>query len=297
MKRTAAIALLTVISPAALLAQANGRSPCDQPLSSVSTYAAVYFASKSFDELAKFDMVVLDPASYDSSDISKLKSRGCIPVAYMNIGEVETYRSYFNMVDTSMIISPDPYWRDRYYVDMCDPAWTRIVTKERIPDVMNKGFCGVFIDFAGALEEYPDIDSCAASLVRQIRRALGKGYLILDGGGSIIDRVGTYVDGIAVEGLMGYYDFNTDSYLLRNDSLEDSRSKALLAEAKKFRIKVFQLDYASPADSLVRGQIIIKSRQLGFVPYVGTIELDSIFTDTVHRIKLPNAGKRKPFPD
>ena len=294
MLKSGALILLTQL---AVFAQSAGHSPCNQPLGNVSTYAAVYFASKSFDQLSKFDMVILDPASYDSSDLSKLKSKGCIPIAYMNVGEVETYRSYFNMVDTSIIVSPDPYWRDRYYVEMCNPLWTKIVTKERVPDVLRRGFCGVFVDFAGILKEYPDMDSCAVTLVRQIRRAIGKGYLILDGAGPIMDMVGGNVDAIAEEGLMGYYDFNTDSYLIRSDSLEDSESQSLLAMAKKFKIRVFQLDYASASDILTRDQIIIRSRQFGFVPYVGTIELDSLFTDTIRRIKLPEAKNRKPFPD
>ncbi len=289
--------LLLLATHIAVLAQPTGHSPCDQPLSAVNTYAAVYFASKAIDELAKFDMVVLDPASYDTSDISALKSKGCIPIAYLNVGEVETYRSYFNLVDTSMMISPDPYWRDRYYVELCDPAWTKIVTKERIPRVLRKGFCGVFVDFAGALKEYPSMDSCAALLIRQIRRAVGKGYLIVDGAEPAIDEIGDYIDAIAVEGLMGYYDFNTDRYLLRGDSVEDSESSVLLDQAKKFKIRVFQLDYASASDILTRDQIIIRSRQFGFVPYVGTIELDSLFTDTIRRIKLPEAKNRKPFPD
>lgn len=289
--------VLILLTQVAAFAQFAGNSPCNQPLGNVNTFAAVYFASKSFDQLSKFDMVILDPASYDSSDLSRLRSKGCIPIAYMNVGEVETYRSYFNMVDTSMIISPDPYWRDRYYVEMCDPRWTKIVTKERVPDVLHRGFCGVFVDFAGVLREYPEMDSCAAALVRQIRRAIGKGYLILDGAGPIMDKVGGYVDAVAEEGLMGYYDFNTDSYLVRNDSLEDRESQSLLAMAKKFKIKVFQLDYAAPADTLVRDQIIIRSRELGFVPYVGTIELDTLFTDTIRKIKLPNTKNGKPFSD
>lgn len=294
MKKTAVFLLLLQV---AAFGQAGSLSPCNKPLGDVNTYAVVYYANRSLNELARFDMVVLDPANYDSADIAKLKSMGCIPIAYLNIGEVETYRGYFNVADTSMMLSPDPNWRDRYYVDMCNPLWQRIVTQERIPDVMRKGFCGVFADFAGALEEYPGMDSCAASLVRQIRGAVGKGDVVVDGARPIVGRIGNYVDAIAVEGLMGYYDFRSDSYRIRNDSVEDYESTKLLAEAKKFKIKVFQLDYAAPSDVQTRDNIIIRSRQIGFVPYVGTVELDTLFTDTIRRIKLPQGKDKPPFPD
>lgn len=278
-------------------AKGGPQSPCDKPLGDVSTYAVVYYANRSLDQLAKFDMVVLDPANYDSSEIAKIKSLGCIPIAYLNVGEVETYRGYFILADTSMMLSPDPNWRDRYYVNLCDPMWSRIVTEERVPEVLRKGFCGLFVDFAGALQEYPNMDSCAALLVRQIRRSEGNADMIVDGALPIIAKVGNYVDGIAVEGLMGYYDFDSDSYRIRNDSVEDAESTKLLGEAKKYKLKIFQLDYAASGASQIRDDIIIRSRELGFVPYVGTIELDTLFTNTIRKIKLPEKKAKIPFPD
>lgn len=289
--------LLLLMVPVLACAQGKVQPPCSKPLGDVNTYAVVYYANRSLDQLAKFDMVVLDPANYDSADVAKLKSMGCIPIAYMNVGEVETYRGYFSMVDTSMMLSPDPNWRDRYYVNLCDPMWSRIVTEERVPEVLHKGFCGLFVDFAGALQEYPNMDSCAALLVREIRRAGGNGDMIVDGARPIIDKIGNYVDGIAVEGLMGYYDFNSDSYQIRSDSVEDVESTTLLAEAKKYRLRVFQLDYAAPTDTKTRDDIIIRSREIGFVPYVGTVELDTLFTNTIHRINLPQTKGKNPFRD
>lgn len=293
MKKTAVLLLLFQISVSAQVKP----SPCSKPLGDVNTYAVVYYADRSLDELAKFDMVVLDPANYNASDIARLKSMGCIPIGYLNIGEVETYRSYFSMVDTSMMLSPDPNWKDRYYVNLCDPLWTKVVTQERLPELLRMGFCGVFVDFAGLLQEYPEMDSCAAALVRNIRRSIGTSDIIVDGGLPIINRIGNYTDAIAVEGLMGYYDFYTDGYRLRNDSLEDKQSTSLLAIAKKFRIKVFQLDYAAANDQRTRDEIILRSREIGFVPYVGTIELDTLFTNTIRKLRIPESKSKKPFPD
>ncbi len=289
-------AVLILFLQGSALAQGRSASPCSKPLGDVTTYAVVYYANRALDQLAKFNMVVLDPANYDSSDIAKLKSMGCIPIAYLNIGEVETYRGYFSLIDTSIMLSPDPNWRERYYVDLSSPRWSSIVINERIPDVMRKGFCGVFLDFAGALQEYPEMDSSAALLIRQVRREIGNADIIADGSLPILDKIGNYIDGIAVEGLMGYYDFNTDSYRIRNDSLEDIESTNLIAEAKRFKLSVFQLDYAAASDSHTRDNIIVRSREIGFVPYVGTVELDTLFTNTIRRIRIPS-GKKNPFPD
>ncbi len=294
MKKSAVLLLLFQMS---VSAQVKSPSPCSKPLGDVNTYAVVYYADRSLGELAKFDMVVLDPANYNASDIARLKSMGCIPIGYLNVGEVETYRGYFSMVDTSMMLSPDPNWKDRYYVNLCDPLWTKVVTQERVPELLRMGFCGVFVDFAGLLQEYPGMDSCAAALVRNIRRSIGTRNMVVDGGLPIINKIGNYTDAIAVEGLMGYYDFQTDSYRLRNDSLEDRESTSLLAVAKRFRIRVFQLDYAAPDNARMRDEIILRSREIGFVPYVGTIELDTLFTNTIRKLKIPASKSKKPFPD
>lgn len=294
MKKAAVLLFLFQIS---VFAQLKQTSPCNKPLGDVNTYAVVYYADRSLSELAKFDMVVLDPANYDASQIAKLKSMGCIPIGYLNVGEVETYRGYFDMVDTSIMLSPDPNWKDRYYVNLSDPLWTRIVIKDRVPELLRMGFCGVFVDFAGLLHEYPDLDSSAAALVRHIRRSIGTADMIVDGALPIMNKIGNYTDAIAVEGLMGYYDFNTDSYRLRRDSVEDRETVSLLAAARRFRIKIFQLDYAAPHDLRARDEIILRSREIGFVPYVGTIELDTLFTNTIHKLKIPESKSKKPFPD
>ncbi|MCL5267985.1 MAG: endo alpha-1,4 polygalactosaminidase [Bacteroidetes bacterium] len=289
----AVICLLQV----AAFGQHQHDSPCPKLLGNVNTFAAVYYDEQSLAELGKFDMVILDPANYTSAQIAILKSMGCMPIAYLNIGEVETYRSYFTLGDTNLFLSPDPYWRNRYYADVCSSAWQKIILKERIPDLLRKGYCGLFIDLSDLLQEYPQMSGCAVSLIGQIRREVAESNLILDGGVKIINRVGSEIDGVAVEGLMGFYDFNSDTYKIRPDSIEDHESTILLQAAKKFRIKIFQLDYAAPSDVSNRDGIIMQSRRLGFVPYVGTIELDTLFVNTVRQIRILNSEKKNPFPD
>ncbi len=289
--------ILAILFPVAVMGQTRHQSPCSKPLGGVNTFAAVYFDDDSLSQLAKFDMVVLDPANYDSTDIARLKSLGCMPIAYLNIGEVETYRNYFDLADTSILLDPDPHWRDRYYVDVCNPRWQEIVLRNRIPQILDKGFCGLFLDLSDLLHEYPEMNNCAVSLIKRIRKEVHNDNLILDGGLKIIDEVGDDIDGIAVEGLMGYYDFDSEEYEIRPDSVEDRELTFLLSRAKKFKIKVFQLDYAAPSDVQTRGKIIINSRKLGFIPYVGTIELDTLFIDTIHKIKSIDNKKGKPFPD
>ena len=265
--------------------QANSFVRCAPFLSNVNTFAAVYFDDRSLNELGKFDMVILDPDNYDASDVGKLKLLGATPIAYLNIGEIEIYRKYYKPADSSLFLSPDPNWRYCYYSNICNPGWQELVLEKRIPEILDKGFCGLFLDLSDLLSEYPSVRKCAVSLIRKIRDRVGLRNLIVDGGTQIVDKIGDNVDGLAVEGLMGHYDFQSDNYVMYSSKSWDRKVTFLINKAKKYRIKIFQLDYASPADFRNRERIISESRRLGFIPYVGTIELDTVFMDTIHKIR------------
>ncbi|HEY9166361.1 MAG TPA: endo alpha-1,4 polygalactosaminidase [Candidatus Kryptonia bacterium] len=280
-----------------LLAQAKHRNPCSAPLGSVNSFAVVYFPDDSLNELAIFDMVIVDPADYDSSDIAKLKSLGCQPFAYLNVGEVETYRDYFDMIDTSILLGPDPKWKERYYVDLCDPQWYEVISKFRLPDIMDKGFCGLLVDFSDLLDEFPETEDCAVKLIKKIHKGLPNTAILVDGAARILDKIGNDVDGVAVEGLIGTYDFDADEYGVQPDSTVDRESARLLAFAKKFKTSIFQIDYAPSADRQLRENIIEQSRKFGFIPYVGTVELDTLFTDSVRKSKLIAPKNAKSTPD
>ncbi len=262
-KLVAAIMVAHAISLCSIeaLGQAKSTTRCAPLLANINTYAAVYFDDHSLKELGKFDMVILDPDSYSASEIEKLKQLGTTPIAYLDIGEIETFRKYFTAEDTLMFLSPDPHWRYSYYVNICNPRWQRLILEKRIPEILDKGFCGIFADFCGSLKEYPARKRCAASLVKGIRDRIGLRDLIVDGGEAIIDKIGEDIDGIAVEGLMGRYDFDANNYRLYSERYWHRTVTFLLDKAQKYRIKIFQLDYASPSNIRNRRRIILESTQ------------------------------------
>ncbi len=260
---------------------------CNGSIGNVSTFAAVYFGYDSLNILGKFNLVVLDPPDYTPEAIARLKSLKCMPFAYVDIGESETYRSDFSLVDTSILLAPDPDWQDRYYVDIGSAKWQELILDERIPRILKSGYCGLFLDLSGLLEDYPQMDKSAAALIERIRKRFPNTRLILDDGLDIVNRVGNLIDGVAVEGLIGYYDFDSDSYRIRGDLAISRLAMELTSYAKKFRLRIFVLDYAAADDGKTRDDIIIQSRKFGFAPYVGTVELDTLFLNTVYKIKLP----------
>ncbi|MGC8594246.1 MAG: endo alpha-1,4 polygalactosaminidase [Candidatus Kryptoniota bacterium] len=255
-------------------------SVCSKPLSEIRNFAPVYFRDDSLKDLSKFDMVILDPDNYTENQIGKLKKLGTMPLAYLNVGEIETYREYVDTLDPSIALSPDPHWNRRYFVDVCDTLWLKIVEK-RVRGIMADGFCGIYADFGGLLHEYPNLQSCSVNLIKKIKSWIGNTHLVVNNEPLIVEQLGHTVDGICIEGLIGKYDFELDSYITNNTMSVDSMITYYSNLARKFRLAVLDIEYAPPSNLVARRSIIASIRKAGFVPYVGTIELDTLFFDTI----------------
>jgi len=263
--------------------QFEGGRVCPRSLSEIRNFAPVYFRDDSLGDLCKFDMVIIDPDNYTKREIYKLKKLGTMPIAYLNVGEIEEYRDYMDTLDPSIALSPDPNWNRRYFADICDTLWLKLMEK-RVHTIIADGFCGVYADFSGLLKEYPDLESCSVSLIRKIKSWIGDAHLVVNAEPAIIDQLGNVVDGICVEGLIGQYDFDSDSYIKNSDKSIDSLIECYSRLAREFRFVIFDIEYASPFDLSGRHSIISSISKAGFIPYVGTIELDTLFFDSIRHI-------------
>ncbi len=97
------------------------------------------------------DLLVVDPddSSFTREDLLELKSTGKVVLAYIDVGEAEDYRDYW---DPSWYRSPPEWlgeensdWPGCYYVKYWYEEWRRIVL-ERIKHVVELGYDGAYLD-------------------------------------------------------------------------------------------------------------------------------------------------------
>ncbi len=113
-----------------------------------------------------FDLIVMDysrdgteEGKYLPEEISKIKSAGPIPIAYISIGEAEDYRFYWK--DEWFSNPPDwlgkenPDWPGNYAVKYWNDSWKKIVFVY-LDRIMEQGFCGVYLDRVDAFEYWSD---------------------------------------------------------------------------------------------------------------------------------------------
>ncbi|WP_191090125.1 MJ1477/TM1410 family putative glycoside hydrolase [Histidinibacterium aquaticum] len=124
------------------------------------------------DEVAQSaaDLVIIDysktgtdEGAYSPRDVRRMQTRPDggrrLVLAYINVGEIETYRSYWqeawNTRPPAWILGPNPNWPKHFYVRYWDPEWRNIIL--RGPDaflnrIIDAGFDGVMVDGSDTFE-------------------------------------------------------------------------------------------------------------------------------------------------
>lgn len=122
----------------------------------------------------KFDLVILDADNYEQSDLryspkqlsalKRSKGGNKLLLAYICIGEAESFRAYWNPAwDKNEDGKPDkgapkwlgrniyPEWEGSYVVKYWEPEWQKLVLN-RIDGIIAAGFDGIYLDRVDSYE-------------------------------------------------------------------------------------------------------------------------------------------------
>lgn len=116
--------------------------------------------SSSLSKIKKYPNVAIDLDNFSSSAISSLKENECTIYAYLSVGSLEKYRSYYETYKDLTFMDYEN-WPDERWVDVSDSSW-----QSHILDEANRlkglGADGIFMDnfdvYYIAAEEYQGSD-------------------------------------------------------------------------------------------------------------------------------------------
>jgi uncharacterized protein (TIGR01370 family) len=228
--------------------------------------------------LSRFDVVFIDPDVSHSAEVDTLLNRGVLPIAYVNIGEAEEYRWYYPDIKQEWLFGENPNWPGHYYVDVNNSHWQDLMLEKILPRIFRKGFSGIFLDMVDVAspELHPSTREGVITLIRKIRRAYPDKVIIMNDGTFLVDQVSSSIDGLCVESVFASYNFQSKNYFVRPRSESEGRCRELAAIVKQYGLRIFLIDYAAPGDVKTKSFVMAESRQRGFIPFVSTINLDSI---------------------
>lgn len=221
---------------------------------------------------------MLDPDEYTAEEVLALKARGKIVIGYLSVGEAEDYRWFFSRVKPDWLQGENPNWPGHFCVDANRTGWHRLLLDTVIPAILEKGFDGLYLDTVDTASphNFPETEPGMVALIRGIKVTFPGKILIASNANFIVEVISSSIDALAVEDLFSYYDHEEKFYKKTSRSIRQPLIRELLSIGEKYNLPIFTIDYAGPTDRSLLGYAYRSSSSYGFIPYVGTVELDRI---------------------
>lgn len=257
----------------------------------ISRWAVYYAANTSAEAFLNYDLVVFDADAHPS--LVPLIERGVRVLGYVSVGEVASYRRYFQAVkEQGLLLDENPNWPGSFAVDLRDPRWTARLVDEVVPSILQQGFHGIFIDTldqplhleATSPNKFKGMQAGAAKLVKTLRRRFPGMVIMVNRGYQILPDIARSIDIALGESVRTTYDFATKRYRHVSDADYEWQAQWLRkAKAASPCLQLLTLDYWDPTDKAGVAAIYAFQRTHGFVPYVATIELNRLVPEPAER--------------
>ncbi|WP_421706325.1 bifunctional glycoside hydrolase 114/ polysaccharide deacetylase family protein [Alloalcanivorax xenomutans] len=231
-----------------------------------------------WDELAAFDMAVVEPAQ---SVVAPPDGAGHL-YAYVSLGEVLPSRDYAAGVRPEWILADNPAWRTRV-LDLADPALRDYLVEAVIRPLWRQGYRRFFFDTLDSYQLGVESDTERAAqrrgletLILRVAESFPGARFMLNRGFELLPAVHQHVDAVAAESL--YQRWRPDSGRYQAVPREDR--EWLLARFDEVRqqygIPSIAIDYAPPEDRARARQIAAQIQSHGVVPWVSNPALDML---------------------
>ena len=244
------------------------------PLTTLSRYAC-YYGPDQLDALSAYDLAILQPDHHTRDSIDWLQAAGTRCVAYLSVGEIDLEHAApgWCVVDPQSGQAAVNHRWHTAYIDCRSPAWQDQLILETIPQIMSKGFSGLFLDTLDAQEIYPATRPGVIQLVTRLRPALPNSLLIANRGFAVLDAIIPLIDAVVFEAFTSYFDDGRYATWEGADLLWTD-NQAVYLQALCTNRPILALDYAAPEDDALQRLARQRAQHHGFHSFVGPFGLD-----------------------
>lgn len=104
-----------------------------------------------------YETVVVDAQYLSAAEIASMQERGQKVFTYLNIGSLETFRSYYEEYQ-HLTMKPYLNWDDEYWLDVTNKEWQKFITSTLTNQLLEKGIDGFWIDNVDIYGQSPNED-------------------------------------------------------------------------------------------------------------------------------------------
>ncbi len=237
-------------------------------------------ASEVADRLGAYDIVVVDGEEASAAEVAALQDGDSVVLAYLSVGTIEKWRGWFDEVKRYRLAAWQD-WKDEWFADVSKPGLRNKLANEIAPDMLAKGFDGLFLDNVDMIE--PNRHSEQREGMRDLVARLGEavhgasdGRLWAQNGYWGLKRFGIlddgHLDGWNREDVTWTYDFDRKRYV-RNSDRDRDEAHGDLAKMEALGLETTATNYTRHSTGPAVDESIADACSAGAIPFVGDIGL------------------------
>ncbi len=274
--------LLFCLSLASSCGKANFFRPARLPSHPIN-WACYYSAKIPGKPFTDYRLLVFDPDS--DLPFEYLQARGTKVLAYISLGEVESYRDYYSEMKTSgLLLDPVPNWPDSNIVKFADPRWISLIKDRLVPKMIRKGYSGLFFDTIDLIvykefhpQSYNANIKALVGLLKAVRKSYPDTIIMVNRGFDVLPQIAPYIDAVLAEAVYSDYDFEKKNYYLNTPNIYQPIIYNLLKTRKEHNLHIFALEYWNQNDTKGIEKIKNFYKKYGISLSVSTIALDNLY--------------------
>jgi uncharacterized protein (TIGR01370 family) len=225
-----------------------------------------------------YKLIIAEPSvyNYDKAKVEALKANGATVLSYLSVGEVGTYRYYFDDMKKCGFLGENENFNS-HFINLADSSCYNLFFTTIIPKIMKAGFDGLFLDTVDDVAPYTarnNLQPDMVRLIKQIQTNYPKAVIIQNDGLFLLDKTAKTVNAVLKEDIATLYNFDTKSYALRSKKSYKSDVQNINHLAQKYHIPFLLVDYAV-SDSL-RSLAEARLDTLAYPYFITDIGLDNL---------------------
>ncbi len=246
------------------------RSRNRSALSRVRNWAAIYGGTSLKSLPPNLELAVVEPTQFTGPFASA--TGGPLLLAYVSFGELSMNDEAFpGFRNAEFLVEQNAQWPS-YLVDVRSPRWQAYLLEEKIAELIEKGFDGVFLDTldvadhleSTAPERFEGARRAAQRWISALRQRFPTAIVMANGGLAWVAPVTECIDAIALESLFG-------GHHGQHRGQEDRESLILTVEhlRRTTALSFFAIDYFAPSDCDNERTARDAYKAMGIHAYVG----------------------------
>lgn len=236
-----------------------------------------------------FDWLVVDPDNFSWEKLNEkfyIKNKKSKLIAYVSLGEIEPYRSYYKEIKKEWILGENKAWKT-YIADIRNKEYQRFLLEKVISKLGR--FDGIFFDTIDSYQsilkpqDFKSYEDAEVEFIKEVKRRYPNKIILTNRGFEIVDRLVGVVDGLVAESLF----YGLDVKDMKYKKMKEEDTQWLLDRlnfTKSLGLKVIVIDYVNPKNKKLAKEVAKKIYQLGFIPYITDKDLQTIGT-SIYQLK------------